>query len=67
MFLEISQNLQKTPMLESLCNKEVGPLPEFLLKKNNTDVFLRFLQNFSKHPFYRNLPGSGTSSGSSGL
>ena len=54
-------------MLESLCNKEVGPLPEFLLKKNNTDVFLRFLQNFSKHPFYRNLPGSGTSSGSSGL
>ena len=58
MFLKISLNLQKTPILESLCNKVTEPLPESLFKKDpDTDAFLWFLRNISKHPLYRIPPG----------
>ena len=53
MFLKFSRIFKKPTILETICNI-ADALPEHLLKKTpKYRFFLSFLQNFSKHLFYR--------------
>ena len=54
-FLKINRIYQKTPILESLCNKVTAPAWIFITKRPGTDVF--FCEIFKKHLFYTTLPG----------